>query len=306
MDRRMSDTRADRPKTGTVPDTSLSSIVRVRAGKRLAVVKGQDSSRWTDLYHQALMVEWSMFLLGLLALFVALNMHGIANARPGNYWDAFLFSVQTIDVNNFSGMAPKSAYAHIVAVLETFTVNYGYLGLVISLMFARFSRPFARVVFSRVALIAPFDGIPTLMFRAANQRGNSILDAEAVVSLAYQKTTGEGVTMRRFEELKLVRQRTSLFALSWTVMHRIDETSPLYGFTPESLVANEVELLVVLSGVDDTLADRIYARHSWTADEIVWERRFADILSYTPQGARVIDLNRFHDTLPVDKAGSSP
>ena len=308
----MTDARGDRDSRAgarPVPRTSLSSIVRVREGQRLALVKGQDSSRWTDIYHRTLMEPWSVFLLSLLVLFLALHAvfaflyvldpHGIANARPGSYWDAFLFSVQTIDVNNFSGMAPKTPYAHGVVVMETFAINYGYLGLVISLMFARFSRPFSRVVFSKVALITPFDGVPTLMFRAANQRGNSILDAEAVVSLAQTMTTHEGISMRRFEELKLVRQRTSLFALSWTVMHRIDETSPLYGHTPESLMAGEVEILAVLSGVDDTLADRIYARHVYMAEEVQWERRFADILSFTAQGRRVIDLNRFHDTVPI-------
>lgn len=281
----------------------------MRAGQKLAVVKGQDGGQWTDIYHRTLMAPWSVFLIGLLSLFLAINLvfallyaadpHAIVNARPGNIWDAFLFSVQTIGSNDYSTMTPRSAYAHVVVIFETFTVNYAFLGLVMSLMFARFSRPFARVVFSRVALITPFDGTPTLMFRAANQRGNSILDAEATVSVARRQTTLEGIVMRRFEELKLVRSRTSLFALSWTVMHRIDETSPLYGLTAETLAANEVEILVMLSGVDDALADRIYARHAYTADQIHWDRRFSDVLSFTPSGRRLVDLNRFHDTEPI-------
>jgi inward rectifier potassium channel len=196
-------------------------------------------------------------------------------------------------------MKPVTPYAHVVAVVETFAMNFAFLGIVAALMFARFSRPFARVVFSRVAIITRFDGVPTLMFRAANQRGNSILDAEATVSLASRKVTLEGIEMRRFEELKLVRNRTSLFALSWTVMHAIDETSPLYGLTEDNLADNEVEILVMLSGVDDTLADRIYARHSYGSEDIHFDRRFADVLSITANGKRVVDLNRFHDTEPI-------
>src|SRR6201999_3290351 len=112
------------------------------------------------------------------------------------------------------------------------------------LIFVRFSRPFARVAFSNVAVIMPFDGVPTLMFRAANQRGNQILDAAATVSLARQVTTAEGIVMRRFEELKLVRPRSPLFSLSWTMMHVVDETSPFYGVTAETLKNQQMQILI--------------------------------------------------------------
>jgi inward rectifier potassium channel len=102
--------------------------------------------------------------------------------------------------------------------------------------------------------------------------------------------------MRRFEELKLVRARTPLFGLSWTVMHAIDKTSPLHEATAESLFDAQGELIILLSGTDDALADIIYARHSYTPDEILWDRRFVDVLSLAPSGRRIVDLNRFHDT----------
>jgi inward rectifier potassium channel len=309
MDRSVSD--ATKPDVGRAKtaDLKVADLSRLRPRQRIALVRGQDSSRWTDIYHQALMQPWSVFMLGLLFVFIAINAvfallyaadpHAIAGARPGSLWDAFLFSIQSVGGNNYSTMAPKTAYAHAIVVVETFTVNYAFLGLVMSLMFARFSRPFARIVFSKVALISPFDGVPTLMFRAANQRGNSVLDVEATVSVARRRITREGIIMRRFEELKLVRHRTSLFALSWTVMHTIDEASPLYGLTPETLANNEIEILVMLSGVDDTLADRIYSRYTYTPEDIVWGHRFVDVLSFTPHGRRVVDLNRFHDTEEV-------
>ena len=173
------------------------------------------------------------------------------------------------------------------------------IALITGVVFARFSRPFARVVFSNVAVVHAYDGVPTLMFRAANQRGNQIMDASVTVTLARQAMSREGIVMRRFEELQLVRPRSLLFSLSWTAMHRIDETSPLHGATLESLEAGQAELFVLLSGRDDSLADTIYARHSYLPRDILWGRRFVDVLTITPEGRRMVDLTRFHNTEPA-------
>jgi inward rectifier potassium channel len=289
--------------------SAVAAVARERPGKRIAIVKGQDTSRWTDFYHGILTAQWSLFFVGLAGVFVTVNSlfalaymadpGGLANARPGVFWDAFLFSVQTLCSINYGVITPKSGYVNSVVMVQAF-VGIIYMGLVISLMYARFSRPTARMVFSSVALITPFDGVPTLMFRAANQRGNSVIDAEARVTLASRQVTKEGIVMRRFEELKLERQRSSLFALSWTVMHRIDETSPLYGLTPDMLIEREIEVVALLSGIDEALADRIYARHAYAPDEIRWDHRFVDVLSLTPRGMRLVDLTRFHDTYAVE------
>ncbi|HEY5047830.1 MAG TPA: hypothetical protein VII49_07430 [Rhizomicrobium sp.] len=271
------------------------------------VIMGQDGTRWKDGYHAVLVVSWPVFFLGLAAVFVLENLffalfyladpHGILNAH--GFWDCFLFSVQTMGTANYTVMLPRSVYADIVVSSEAFfgIVN---LAIVTGIVFARFSRPFARVVFSKVAVIAPFNGTPTLMFRAANQRANVIYDASVTVSLARQATTKEGHVMRRFEELSLVRRRTPLFALSWTVMHRIDATSPLHGLDIEALYEMEAEIIVMLSGTDETLADVIYARHSYMPEEILPERRFVDVISLTDAGRRMVDLRRFHDTQPFE------
>jgi inward rectifier potassium channel len=223
--------------------------------------------------------------------------HGILNARPGNFWDAFLFSVQTIASIGYGFLSPKSTYANTIVVIEAF-VGILNLAIITGVVFARFSRPYARVLFSDVAVITPLDGIPTLMFRAANQRSNQILDANIVVTYAHQETSREGITMRRFQELALVRSRSALFALSWTVMHRVDETSPLYGQTLKSMTENEAELLLLLSGTDETVSDQIFARHSYKPHQIRHGHRFVDILSVTAHGLRLVDLTRFHDTEP--------
>lgn len=292
---------------------SAGTLVRVPPGKRLAIMKGQDSSRWTDAYHVVLTAPWWLFFLGLGAFFTAINIvfamlyladsNGLEHAQRGNFWDAFLFSVQTIGSINYTVFVPRTIYANIVVSIEAF---FGLLTLALftGIIFARFSRPYARVVFSRYAIIAPFDGVPTFMFRAANQRGNQILDASITLSVARQQTTKEGVTMRRFEELTPVRARTSLFALSWTVMHRIDENSPLYGLDMASCYDSQIEIIALLSGVDETLADRIYARHAYAPDDILWDRRFVDVLSITSNGRRVVDLTRFHDTVSLSSDAS--
>ncbi|HEV2563062.1 MAG TPA: ion channel [Rhizomicrobium sp.] len=288
---------------------TLSQAVISRRPQRLAIIKGQDNTRWTDFYHAVLTAPWWLFFVGtalffltlnaLFALFYMADPHGLSHARPGSFWDAFLFSVETITSVDKSDVAPVSIYANIVVVTEAF---FGILNLamITGIMFARFSRPYSRVLFSKVAVITPFDGTPTLMFRAANQRGNSILDASISVSLARQVTTREGIVMRRFEELALLRSRSPLFALSWTIMHRIDETSPLHGLTLDTMHSNQVELVILLSGTDDTLADVIYARHAYGPDNILWDHRFVDVLSLNHQGKRVVDLNKFHDTKPID------
>jgi len=284
-----------------------SSIVRTRPGQKLAVMKGQDRSRWTDVYHAVLNAPWWAFFLGLAGFFGAINVvfallylaqpGALEHARNGNFWDAFLFSVQTIASTNYTVFSPQTIYANIIVCIEAF---FGLLTIALftGIIFARFSRPYARVVFSKVAIITPFDGVPTLMFRAANQRGNQILDAEITLTVARNLTTREGIRMRRFEELRPVRDRTSLFALSWTVMHRIDETSPLHGLTTDEWHDDQIEVIALLSGVDETLADRIYARHSYVFHEIHHDHRFVDVLSVA-NGRRIVDLTRFHDTVPL-------
>ncbi|HUO90378.1 MAG TPA: hypothetical protein VMU08_14480 [Rhizomicrobium sp.] len=284
------------------------NIVRARPGARVAIVKGQDGTRWTDLYHSILTAPWWLFFGGLAAFFLGICLvfallyladpYALMKERHATFWDVYLFSVETIASINFTGFAPQTTYANVIVSVEGF---FGILttALFTGAVFARFSRPFARIVFSRCALVLPFDGKPTLMFRVANQRGNSIVDAEVRLTMAKQQTSREGIVMRRFEDLKPARQRSSLFALSWTIMHRIDRHSPLFGLTPEMWREQQIEIVVMLSGLDETLADRVYARHSYSAEDIIWDHKFVDVLSVNPHGRRVVDLTRFHDTEPL-------
>lgn len=283
-----------------------------RGARVRPIVKGQDGSQWRDGYHAVLTVSWPKFFAGVALYFVLVNLtfaviystipHGFTDAH--SLWDFFLFSIQTVTSASYTRVVPSSPMSEAVMTCEAF-IGILNLALIAGIVFARFSRPFARVVFSRVAVITPFNGFPTLMFRAANQRANLIYDASITVSLARQTTSEEGLVMRRFEELKLLRERTPLFSLSWTVMHRIDETSPLYGLDIDTLLDMEGEIIVMISGTDETLADVIYARQSYTPDEIMVGHRFVDVLTVRDDGRRVVDLRRFHDTEPYGGASTS-
>ena len=276
----------------------------MRKGPRDIVVIGRDRLGWNDAYHRVLtMPLWGLLLL-LAAVYVVANIvfallymlqpDSIVGARPHSFGDAFFFSVQTLGTVGYGVMTPRTVYANLLVTAETFC-NLVIVAMSTGLIFTRVSRPTARVMFSKVAVITNYEGVPTLMFRAANQRGNQILEAEVTVSLAKQVTTIEGHSMRQFQELKVARSRSPLFVLSWLIMHRLDETSPLHGCTGTSLNASGSEIIVALSGLDDTFAQRIHARHSYLPGEIVWGKQFEDMLSFDEDGRRVVDYNRFHD-----------
>jgi inward rectifier potassium channel len=267
-------------------------------------IRGLRRRRWTDLYHQLLTVSWGGFLVIWIAIYLAANLMfatlfwldrgGLSGARPGSFEDAFFFSVQTLGTIGYGVIAPKSHFANALVAAESF-FSFGISALSTGLIFARVSRPTARVMFSRHAVVTPVNGVQTLIFRAANERRNQVLEAEVTVTLARNMTTIEGVTYKAFQALELKRPRSPFFALSWSVMHAVDETSPLFGQTLETLIADKAEIVVVLAGVDETLAQRIHARHSYLPHEIVWDRRLADIIMMDDSGRPVVDYGRFHE-----------
>jgi inward rectifier potassium channel len=265
-------------------------------------------SYWRDPYHLLLIVRWPTFLLlialayiGINGLFAAAYLLGgdnIANARPGSFSDAFFFSVQTFASIGYGAMTPKTFYANVLVSFEAW-VELLSLAVITGLAFARFSKPTARVLFSEVAVIAPHQGVPTLMFRAANERRNQVLEAQMLVYVMMDEVSAEGNRMRRFYDLNMTRSRTPSFVLTWTAMHPIDEQSPLYGLSQESLLQAQATFSVSLSGIDETVNQTIYARYTYTAQDIRENYRFVDIFSDTPEGHREIDYSKFHDVVPI-------
>jgi inward rectifier potassium channel len=274
------------------------------------VRSGVSPHRFRDVYHSALNAPWSLLLAGFAAFYVVLNAlfalayvaggDDIANARAGSFVDAFFFSVQTMATIGYGGLAPRTLYANILVAIEAFLGVLSF-ALATGLFFAKFSRPTARVLFSRVAVVAPRDGVRSLMLRMANERANQILEAQVHLALARTETTIEGERVRRLYDLQLLRTRTPLFVLTWTVIHPIDERSPLFGATPESLREAEGEIIVSVMGVDETFSQTIHARYSYLADEIAWDARFADIMSRLPDGRRLVDYTRFHDVVATEE-----
>ena len=281
-------------------------IARETADQTLAI--GLPRPWLGDLYHHTIRMGWCPFLLGGVVLYIAANAlfallylaqpGAIAHARPGSFADAFFFSVQTMATVGYGQMSPATLYANLVVTIET-AVGLMFLALATGLVFARFSRPTARILFSRVAVIGPHNGRPTLSLRLANQRRNQILEAEVALTLLRDEETGEGARLRRFYELKLMRYRTPVLAMTFTVRHEIDRDSPLWGASAASLEAENAELVVTASGVDETITQRVHARTSYLPHEILWDHRFVDVIGWTEEGSRVIDYRRFHDTVPV-------
>jgi len=203
----------------------------------------------------------------------------------------------------YGAMSPATLYANLVVTGET-AVGLLMLALATGMVFARFSRPTARVLFSRVAVTGPHNGAPTLSLRLANQRRNQILQAEVSLALVRDEETAEGDAIRRFYDLQLARRRSPVFALTFTVMHPIDEGSPLYGAVPAQLAAQNAELVVSVTGFDETMGQPVHARTSYLPHEILWNHRFVDVIGWTENGSRVIDYRRFHDAVPLAAAPS--
>ena len=299
--------RSEPPEGGNAHPARL--IARGTADQTLAI--GLSRPWFGDLYHFTLRISWCSFLFGGVALYIVdnagfallylLQPGAIANARPGSFADAFFFSVQTIATIGYGQLVPATLYANLLVTVETAT-GLMFLAIATGLVFARFSRPTARLLFSRVAVIGPHNGKPTLSLRLANQRRNQILQAEVAATLVRDERTEEGVLIRRFYDLTLARYRSPIFALTFTVMHEIDKDSPLYGASAASLEAQNVELVVTATGIDETIAQRVHARTSYLPDEILWGHRFVDVIGWTEDGSRVIDYRRFHDTAPLKAA----
>lgn len=287
-----------------------------RSGNKIAIVRiGENLARWRDPYHLLLTMSWARYLLLTIFSFVAINAlfaflyllggNGIANARPGSFLDAFFFSVQTMATIGYGAMHPVTIWANVLVMVEALT---GLLALAMAtgLMFARFARPTARILFTKNAVITVQDNLPTLMLRAANQRHNQVIEAQVRMTLVRNITTSEGEFMRRFYDMKLVRSQTPVFVLTWTIMHPIDKDSPLYGMTPEDLMEIEAEVVVTFTGLDETFAQTIHARYSYIASEILWNWRFRDILSRLPDGRRAVDYRQFHEVTQTVSQEANP
>jgi inward rectifier potassium channel len=274
---------------------------------RSVVARGLRRSPLSDLYHFLLTSRWWQ-LLGILAGgYVGANVlfalaylvlgDAIEHARPGSFADAFFFSVQTMATVGYGNFWPRTTAANVLATAEMIAGGMG-LALMTGLVFAKFARPTARVLFSDVAVVRTWEGVPSLVFRMANARSSQIVEAHISVMMLRTERTAEGDEARRLHDLRLLRSQSALFALTWTAIHPIDAASPLFGADAAALARADVALVVSLTGYDENLASTVHARHTYPADRILFGRRLVDVLADAPGGDRVIDYARFHDTEP--------
>ncbi len=261
---------------------------------------------WTaDIYVKSLSIPWKRLCLLIVLFYIFANLvfatvymmlgNGINNARPGSFADAFFFSVQTLATIGYGNMSPRGFAANCLVMLEALT-GFGFFAVTTGLIFSKFSRPTSRLLFSEIAVVTPHNGVPHLMFRLANKRGNRIVDANIQVAVLLEETTLEGTTLRRFHDLKLVRSRIPLLMLTWTVMHPIDEHSPIYAMDLKTLQDRDAEIVVSLSGLDETLSQTVHARFSYIADDIHFGAPFADIMRRTEDNKMEINYRLFHQT----------
>lgn len=270
-------------------------------------VVGAGRPTWRDFYHGVLRWPWSATLATIAAVYLGANAlfalgylwtDGVTNMPPGSFKEAFFFSIQTMGTIGYGAMFPRSDAANGMVVAESLT---GLLltALTTGLVFAKFSRSTARFVFTREAVIGPMNGQPTLSFRLGNARANQIVNAEIHISLVRTEHTTEGRTFYRMVDLAISRDRALTLSRSWTVLHQIDERSPLWGETAASLVAKEAEVQVMVVGLDDTFMQQVHASHHYNARQILWDHRHADILSELESGDMLLDLRKFHEVHPV-------
>jgi inward rectifier potassium channel len=283
--------------------------IHIKVQDGLFAVQGLDKwyGNWQEPYHLMLTLPWAGFIAIVTLLYLTLNI-GFAGLYllggdcilndNGSFQDAFFFSVQTFAGIGYGVLSPKTAYANYIVVIEAITGLFA-IALLTGLSFARFSRPTAKVLFSKFAVVMPQDNLPTLMLRTANQRRNQILEAQVTLSLSRDEVNADGHHLRRFYELQVIPSHNPAFSLPWTLMHPINEQSPLYGFSAESLAESQSQIIVSLSGIDEPVSQNVHARHTYGANNIILNHQLVDMIHVIDDRNRYVDLASFHHVVPL-------
>jgi inward rectifier potassium channel len=285
--------------------TPKTRVLRL-GGREIVVAEGQRLGFWADISHRCMTASWPAFIGGAVLVFVVFNAifaafywigdQPIANVAGGAYIDYLYFSIETLSTAGYGDMHPQTHYGHFVSAVELFTGIFS-MSLMTGLIFARFSRPNARILFADNPVISNHEGKLTLMIRFVNERHNIIGNATAKLWLLRNEASLEGGSFRRFYELPLLRSEHPALALSWTIYHVLDEQSPLHGLTADDFAAAGVSLAVVVTGYDVVAAQAVHARNSYDYRAIRFGYRYADILDRTEDGRLRIDYSRFHETI---------
>jgi inward rectifier potassium channel len=285
-----------------------------RDGSFNVALDGRDPWSSLSLYHWLLTISWPRFLAFIAGTYLGVNtlfafayllcgadaLQSSAGSFAGQpFYRAFFFSVDTFATIGYGNIIPVGVVPNILVTVEAL-LNIVGVALATGVIFARFSRPSARVIYSRNAIVAPYRGTTALEFRIANARSSQLIDVQIQAILTKIERAGAGgASVRRFYELNLERNRVVFFPLSWTVVHPIDPASPIWGLTRADLVAADAELLVLLIATDETLSQTVHSRSSYEAEEIVWGAKFANMfLRSASEGIIGMNLSQIHDIEP--------
>lgn len=265
---------------------------------------------WQDIHPYLFMVRtsWPLFLSLILLGYVVANLffasiyyaigtehlRGADAATPtGRFLDAFFFSAHTFTTVGYGSISPVGTLANSIAAMEAL-VGLMAFALATGLLFGRFSRPAARIAFSKWALIAPYEEGQSLQFRIANRRTNNLMELTAQVLLMTVETSN-GDLKRKFVPLTLERPSVLFLPLTWTVVHPLDETSPLFGKTPRDLERLQAEFLILIKAYDETASRTTHSRYSYRQDELVWGARFLPAFAIDESGDLVLEIEKLSD-----------
>jgi inward rectifier potassium channel len=287
--------RSKRKSRGVVVHVGQFEFLKINTGKR----------DWRDAYHWILSLSWPQFIALLSGGYLALNLvfaglycmggHGIAEMPPGDFTAAFFFSVQTLATVGYGHMYPTTLYGNILTTVEIMVGTFG-LAVMTGLIFIRFSRPRSRIEFTKNLVIAPFNGRPTLMLRVANLRHYTMAEAEFRVMFMRDELLKEGQTFRRFHTLKLHFDRLITFPVVLTLLHTIDEQSPLHGMTPEALQDTDARFVASVVGIETVIQAAVQSQKDYSWRDVRFGERFVEIYTQTGEGRLTVDYGRLHDT----------
>jgi inward rectifier potassium channel len=283
----------------------MSKPVSVRSGQVEFVKVNTQRFDWRDAYQWLLGLSWPQFATFVATVYIILNLifaafyrfggNSIAGMKPGSFVESFFFSVQTLATVGYGHMYPQTLYGHIVTTIEIMSGMF-LLAVMTGLIFVRFSRPTARILFSTSAVIAPLNGRPTLMVRVGNLRQHSMVEAEFRIMFNRDEPLLEGGDFRHFYNLKLQFDRLVAFPAAVTLRHVIDEQSPLFGATPESLEASRAILVASVVGIDPVIPAAVQTQKDYLWRDIQFGQRFVEIYTQLGDGKLTVDYGRLHDT----------
>jgi inward rectifier potassium channel len=284
-----------------------TTVMPIRSGAFEVSKTGLEVFDWRDLYHFAVTLSWPWFFVALVAAEGFINLifatlysvrpGCIANAGPGSLVDAFFFSIETLATVGYGTMVPVTLYGHIVSAIEIIT-GMVFTAVVTGLIFVRFSRPRAKITFAESCVVARDHGDKTLMVRIGNGRATLLVDAHARLTLLLKEHTPEGVPFRRIHDLALVRNHFPLFALTWTIAHRVNEHSPLAGLDHQTLKERDARIFLTVEARDPSLGAVVFDIQGYDLEHVLFDTRYVDTVSWDEEGRTTADMSRISSVEP--------